>query len=141
MEQFTAFVIKNWLLWSGFFLVLLLLALTELQSRLRGPRKLSNLEATQLINRENAIVFDVRDQTAFSKGHIIGSQHLLPSQVKDKLNQLSKYKTQPVIVVCEYGQQSSAVGEVLRKNGFERVYNLQGGLNNWRQSNLPLEKR
>jgi len=141
MEQFIAFVIKNWLLWAGFAVVLLLLLLTEFQSRLRGPRRLSNLEATQLINRENAVIFDVRDQNAFSKGHIIGAQHLLPSQVKDKLIQLNKYKAQPIILVCEHGQQSATVGEVLRKNGFERVYSLQGGLTNWRQAGLPLEKK
>jgi len=141
MEQFVAFVTKYWLLWLGFVSVLLLLIITELQARMRGPKRISTHETTLLINREDAVVLDIRDNNAFSQGHIIGAQHIPPSKITDHFNQLDKYKTQPLIIVCEYGQQAPVIGATLRKQGFERVYSLQGGLNAWRQAGLPLEKR
>ncbi len=57
-------------------------------------------EATRLINKEDAVVVDLRQRDDFRKGHIAGSINLLPSEIKaNNVGELEKHKDKPVIVV------------------------------------------
>jgi rhodanese-related sulfurtransferase len=54
--------------------------------------------------------------------------------------ELGKYKNRPVIAICRSGMRSGRACSVLRKNGFEQVYNLAGGISAWERANMPMEK-
>ncbi|NIO39800.1 MAG: rhodanese-like domain-containing protein, partial [Burkholderiales bacterium] len=54
---------------------------------------------------------------------------------KDKIK---KYKSRPILAVCDTGMTSSRAVDKLRKQGLESVYGLKGGINAWTQANLPL---
>ncbi len=115
----------------------LLAALIFTESR-RGGRPVSPQQATHLMNRENALVLDVRDRKAFNEGHITGALNIPYSQVMGRLAELEEYREKPVIVACAMGQHSGAAGRVLNKAGFQQVMRLQGGVNEWRASSFPL---
>ncbi len=100
----------------------------------------STLEATQMINRQDALVIDVREDAEFAKGHIVGARHIPLGQLEARAKELQKYKSKPVITCCEAGNRSSAAIATLRKLGFESVYNLAGGYAGWQQAGLPVEK-
>ena len=100
----------------------------------------TTLEATQMINREDAPVIDVREDAEFAKGHIVGARHIPLAQLETRVKELQKYKSKPVIVCCETGNRSSAAMATLKKLGFENVYNLSGGYAGWQQAGLPVEK-
>jgi len=100
----------------------------------------TTLEATQMINREDAPVIDVREDAEFAKGHIVGARHIPLAQLETRVKELQKYKSKPVIVCCETGNRSSGAMATLRKLGFEKVYNLSGGYAGWQQAGLPVEK-
>jgi rhodanese-related sulfurtransferase len=100
----------------------------------------STLEATQMINRQDALVIDVREDAEYAKGHIVGARHIPLGQIEARAKELQKYKSKPVIACCETGSRSSAAITTLRKLGFENVYNLAGGYAGWQQAGLPVEK-
>ena len=112
----------------------------EIAGRLSGVRRLGAAQLTALINRENALVLDIRGQAEFEKGHIIGSRHLLPSQVDPEGKLLAKAKESPVVVVCLAGMTATGVAQKLAKAGFKRVSVLEGGIGAWQQAGLPLAK-
>ncbi len=97
--------------------------------------------ATSLINREEAVVLDVRPMDDFNHGHIVNAINIPASSMKNQLNQLKKYRNKPIIVTCRSGAQSGSICKQLRKEGFERVYNLHGGLLAWQNANQPLSHK
>ena len=115
----------------------LLAALIYTESR-RGGRPVSPQQATHLMNREEALVLDVRDRKSYDGGHITGSLNIPYSQIAGRLDELEPYREKPVIVACAMGQHSGAAGKLLNKAGFQRVMRLQGGVNEWRASSFPL---
>lgn len=97
-------------------------------------------EATLLINRQDALVVDVREPDEFEKGHIVNARSVPLSRLEAGTADLPKQKSKPVIVSCESGSRSGRAATQLRKLGFERVFSLAGGLAAWRQAGLPVEK-
>jgi rhodanese-related sulfurtransferase len=104
-----------------------------------GGASLGTLEATQLINREDALMLDVRDAQEFAKAHVINARNVPLGQLEARLRDIEKHKRKPVIVYCERGNRSSGAAATLRGKGFEKVFTLAGGMEAWRQAGLPLE--
>jgi len=105
-----------------------------------GGEKVNTLRATQLMNHEDAAVLDVRDTEEYAKGHIVNARNVPAAQLEGRLREIEKLKRKPVIVYCERGNRSGGITALLRKNGFEKVFALSGGVEAWRQAGLPLEK-
>jgi rhodanese-related sulfurtransferase len=93
-----------------------------------------------LVNREEAIILDVRDQKEFGNGHISGAIHMPFSSMDQRVSELEANKDKPVVVVCKMGQHSSAAGKKLKALGFENVRRLSGGMAEWNASGLPVVK-
>lgn len=107
--------------------------------RISGVKEVGMLEATQLINHQNAVVLDVREDSEFYAGHIPHSVHVPLGQL-NKHAELEKLKDRPIIAICRSGMRSGHACRMLRKNGFEQVYNLSGGITAWQKANMPMEK-
>ena len=105
-----------------------------------GGPAVNTLEATQMINRQDALVLDVREQAEYAQSHILNSRGLPLSQIAARLGDIEKYKDKPVIVYCATGNRSSAAAGALRKGGFNQVFNLSGGFAAWQQAGLPVQK-
>jgi len=105
-----------------------------------GGASVNTLEATQLINRQDALVLDVRNADEFQRGHILNARNIPLSQIDARLGDIARFKDKPVIVACESGNRSGAAATALRKQGFAQVFNLSGGIAAWQQAGLPVEK-
>ncbi|WP_430432520.1 rhodanese-like domain-containing protein [Methyloversatilis sp.] len=116
------------------------LLVMTLRTKTSGPR-LTPAQATQLINREDAQVIDVREQPEWAKGRIAGSRHIPVGQIDQRIGDLEKFKDRPLIVVCASGMRSASACSTLRKAGFEKVFALDGGIGAWEQAGLPLTKK
>ncbi|HEX5394640.1 MAG TPA: rhodanese-like domain-containing protein [Rhodocyclaceae bacterium] len=99
---------------------------------------ISAAQATLKINREDALVVDVREAAEWSKGHIANARHLPLAQLEKRLNELEKFKDRPVIAVCASGNRSANACKVLTKAGFTQVFNLNGGMTSWAEAGLPV---
>ena len=100
----------------------------------------STLQATLLINQQNALVLDVREAADYEKGHMLNARNIALGALESRAAEIEKHKAKPVIVVCDDGNRSGRAATALRKQGFEQVFTLSGGIGAWRQAGLPLEK-
>jgi len=142
MEQLLNFINNHWDLFTALIIILVLLFASTLVNTIRGIKQIGPAEATRLINHEDALVLDVREDKEFAGGHIINSLHIPMAKVQDQLTKkLSKHKSSPIIVSCRSGARSNSVCGVLKKNGFENVANLKGGLIAWQNANMPINKK
>ena len=114
--------------------------LWPLARRGAGGPWVSTVEAIQLMNREDALVIDVRDADAYAKGHILGAKSVPLADLVRRAGDLEKHKSKAVIVSCQTGDRSSAAAATLRQHGFSRVHPLNGGFAAWQQAGLPVEK-
>lgn len=105
-----------------------------------GGDSVNTLQATQLMNRENALVLDVREPAAYAAGHILGAKNLPLAQLEKRAEEIDRHKKKPVIVTCDSGMSSSRAVKVLKARGFENVVNLSGGFRAWLQASLPVER-
>lgn len=105
-----------------------------------GVPNVGTTEAVNLINRQHALVLDVRTDTEFASGHILDAKHIPLDKLAERLGELNKYKDKPILVNCQRGGRSAKACEVLRKAEFKQVHNLQGGLEAWLQAKLPVVK-
>jgi rhodanese-related sulfurtransferase len=109
--------------------------------RAGGGPAVSAAQATQLINREDALVLDVRDPGEYGTGHVIGAKNVPLSRIEAAGSEIAaKRKDKPVIVYCDNGNRSTQAAAVLRRQGFGKAVSLSGGIAAWRQAGLPLEK-
>ncbi len=99
------------------------------------------LSAIQILNSSQGLYLDVRTGAEFEKGHIVNSKNIPLSELEGRLESIRKYKSKPVIVVCERGTQAPTAKKKLGADGFENVFLLKGGLGNWRTNNLPLSRK
>ncbi len=106
----------------------------------RGRGGLSAGEATQLINRRNAIVVDLRTAADFAVGHLPGARHVALEELQAKIGQIAKNKATPVLLVCQTGLQSNKALRIVEAAGYTEVHVLQGGLNAWQQAGMPVVK-
>lgn len=105
-----------------------------------GGSSISTLQATLLINQQNALILDVRAAAEFDKGRILNARNIALGELAARAPEIEKYKAKPVVVVCENGDISGRAAALLRKQGFEQVFALSGGITTWRQAGLPMEK-
>ena len=139
MEQLGQFITNHWELWLALVVVLLFIFINELLSQKKRGKELTPAVAINMINDEDAIVFDLREAEVFRAGHIIDSK--LATVDDFNQNRMEKYKTKPLILVCARGLQSSALATKLRAKGFAQPMALAGGIAAWQAASLPLVKK
>jgi rhodanese-related sulfurtransferase len=137
VNQFIEFSLNHWEMVAVFLAILATVIFIESKN---GAQALSPSAATNMMNSDDAVIVDTRPTKEFSTGHITGSINIPAAKLKENLNRLEKNKETPIIVVCKSGVTSGATAKDLKKEGFTKVYKLQGGIAEWQSSNLPLVK-
>ncbi|MCL4316272.1 MAG: rhodanese-like domain-containing protein [Gammaproteobacteria bacterium] len=141
MEQIVQFIINHWILFTALLVIVALLLSDGLAQKMLGFKEVSPQEAARLINREDAAVLDVREEQDFKQGHIVNAVSLPLVNLEARTAELEKLKNKPLIVSCQNGQFSARATTVLRKQGFQQVYKLAGGLLAWKDAKFPLSTR
>ncbi len=134
------FLANNWLLVLVMVVSGAMLVWPLVQRRFSAAREIGAPEATQLINRRNALMLDVREPKEYASGRVPNAMHLPQSQLASRGAELKKLTGRPVIAYCERGQRSRTAAGALAKLGFTEVYVLRGGLRAWSEAGLPVEK-
>jgi len=141
METYWLFFAEHWALSSAFVVLLILFAFNEWRNHGSGSSVVSPQELVGLMNHSRAGVVDIREKEAFEQGHILGAINIRLSDMESKKKLLNKYRSKPIVVVCQNGMSSSKAVQWLKKEGFDEVYILRGGIENWKIENLPVSKR
>lgn len=116
------------------------IVVNEILGLLSGVRRIGPAQLTALVNRDNALVVDLRAIGDFEKGHIAGAKNVQMSQFDPENKALAPAKSLPVVLVCQVGQTATTAAKRLRKAGFAQVAVLEGGIQAWQSADLPLVK-
>jgi rhodanese-related sulfurtransferase len=133
------FLLDNWAL----FLIALTSGGLLLWPTLRGGLQAGGLTpgaAVQLMNRSKAVVVDVCEPEEYAKGHVAGSRNVPFGQLEQRLPEVVKNKALPLILVCPTGARAGRAAGIAKKLGYEQAQAMAGGLNAWKEANLPVEK-
>jgi rhodanese-related sulfurtransferase len=106
----------------------------------RRGAKVSSLQATQLINQGKTLIVDVREPAQYAAGHLRDARNIPLKELPNRMGELEKFKSRPVIVVCQSGAASAKAVAQLRKAGFAEAVSLNGGIAAWQTQGLPLVK-
>lgn len=142
MQEYIDFISHNPMLSIAWVVIAVLLIHSVVKEKLSNVKNLNPQEATLLMNKQDAIVVDVRTADEFKKGHIVNAKNITVSQIDEgKFSAIENNKQSPIIVVCASGTRSAGAGEKLVKAGFEQVSNLSSGMGAWTAANLPVTKK
>ncbi|EKD77029.1 MAG: hypothetical protein ACD_42C00499G0005 [uncultured bacterium] len=141
LPEITQFVMKHWPLVGAFVIVVILLFIEEARSQGMGGGQVTPALAIQLINREEAVVIDLRDATAFRDGHIVNAKNIPLVDFDHQQTKMETYRQRYVILVDVMGAKTAAIAARLKKNGFEKVVSLKGGIDAWKTAGMPLVKK
>ncbi len=104
----------------------------------KESRKLSATAFAQEINKtEDAVIVDVRTPGEFAKGHLTNALNIDWSSSEFDKQVATLDKTKPVFIYCLSGSRSAGAADRMRKEGFENIIELPGGMMDWRANNLP----
>ncbi|PID33749.1 MAG: sulfurtransferase [Thiotrichales bacterium] len=141
MQEYIDFAGNNPLPIIGFIVVLFLIIKLEMSRFTRKYKQVNVNEAVMILNKDDAVVLDVREDKELTSGVIKGARHITLAQLPQKIGELNKSKKAPILVYCRSGSRSGNACNQLTKAGFEDVSNLAGGVMAWEAANLPLSKR
>lgn len=92
-----------------------------------------------IISDKFSQIIDVRTPEEFSEGYITNAINVNWNDNSFDTEVLKFNKTKPVYVYCLAGGRSASATTKLKKLGFITVYDLKGGMNAWRNANLPVQ--
>lgn len=142
MQNLWLFIQTQWSLSLALLVVLLLIGCVELIRQQRQEKTLSVLKLIQLLNREQAVIIDLRDAAVYAAAHIIGAVSLPYVDTAKELWQLydkklAQLRGKAVVLVCAKGVVSLKIAPQLRKHDFQ-VQVLDGGMQAWLAAEMPV---
>jgi len=142
INEIIPFVKNHPLLSLGWIALFIIIIYFTVKSKLSKVKTVSNAQTINMMNKQNAVIVDLRSADNFKKGHITEALNILPIDIKNgSIKSLEKYKEIPVILVDDNGMLVNTSGDILVKQGFEQVFALKDGIAGWNGENLPLVKK
>jgi rhodanese-related sulfurtransferase len=135
-----SFVQTNWMLIAVFLLSGAMLVWPLVQRQFGAMKDIGTSEVTRLINRQNAVLLDVREAKEYEGGRLPNAVHIPLSQLGSRAQELAKMASRPIVAYCATGRRSRMAAGALTRAGFKEMYSLHGGIEAWRKDSLPLEK-
>lgn len=137
---FMEFFQAEWMWFAGITVVFVLIILNEIKTIKHKAFVISSAKALQLSNNDEAVFVDIRDTDTFKRSHIPSAVHMAVDQLSTKIIDGARFKDKVIVLYCDTGARSTETVEKLRKEHSNlSLFSLQGGLNSWLQTNLPVE--
>lgn len=102
--------------------------------------ELGPVQATQLINREDAQIIDVREAAEYAEGHLPNAKNIPLAKLAERVGEIEKLKDKAILVCCAAGMRSAKGCSELEKLGFAKVHSLAGGVDAWVGAGYPIKK-
>lgn len=141
MDQYLEFVSNHIFLFGGLVIVSILIFQDLLQGLMRKYKIATPLFTVSLLDSDDTIILDVRETHEYAKNHIERSMNIPVGKLDERIKELEKYKSHPLVVTCQTGTRSPLACQKLQKMGFEQVYLLKGGIQAWEDLSLPVKSK
>ena len=140
VDQYIRFASNHQIMVMIFVVLFVALIYFQVRIMLANVKKISANNATAMVNHEDGVFVDVRANKLFTSGHISGSINITLAEIKEgKLNRIDSYKDKPVILVGRDKMDADCFNSAvsLKKQGYTKVFSLDGGIAQWTMDNLP----
>lgn len=87
--------------------------------------------------RDGIQILDVRTPDEWEDGHIPGARHFFVPDLCQNLDKFDRRK--PVVVYCDSGYRASLAASILKRDGFNQVFNVPGSWQAWKHAGYPVE--
>jgi len=100
-------------------------------------QKYSNIDVQRAVDMidspDRPLIIDVRTPQEYNGelGNIPGSRLISLQVLQDSIAALSDFKAKDIVMVCRSGNRSRTAGQMMVEAGFEKIYNLEGGMKAW----------
>jgi rhodanese-related sulfurtransferase len=95
----------------------------------KGIKNISVQEAKIKCKDKLVQCVDVRTPSEYKANHQKSFQNIPLSSLSSKIDTLDKEKD--IVVICQSGMRSAKAAKILKKHGFQKIYNVKGGMNAW----------
>lgn len=117
-----------------------LLAACSSEPDAADPLRVSLEEGRQLFERQQVVMFDIREADEHATGVAAGARLLPMSQLQQRVNEIPKDPAQPVLIICNTQNRSSKVVQALKEAGWNNVRYVHGGMSTWARNGWPMVK-
>lgn len=141
INQFPDFFMRHYFMVGAWFVVLVLLIAAQFKLLTARIPKATTNNAVALVNREDGVFVDIRNADAFSKGHIANAVNVTSADIKGgKVTRIDNRRDKPVVLVGrdKFDGECFNSARALKKQGFTKVFILDGGITEWSNANMPL---
>ena len=90
-----------------------------------------NIEQLLQMQKNGAIIVDVRSTQEYNEGHISGAINIPHYEIIKNVKNIIKNKNDNIILYCQMGTRSTEACKNLKRLGYMNLYNLYGGLEMW----------
>ena len=123
--------------WKVLGMALLALGLTAC-SPTPEEWRVSLEQGRAILEAREAVVFDIREPKEHATGVAAGAVLLPMSQLNQRMGEIPRDPSQPVLLICNTQNRSSKVVEALREAGWTNVRYVHGGMSDWAQRGWPM---
>ncbi len=112
-------------------------------SQLNQVRQMDARELNARLSGGNPpVLIDVREPDEYhgELGHIAGAKLVPLRELAERAGELEAFRDREVVAICRVGARSTTAAAMLTGLGFEKVWNLKGGMLEWNDARLPVER-
>ena len=139
MDRLLDYFTNHPLLAGGLVLMTFVVMGYEIRQRAALVSAIGPSEAIRMVN-SGAVLVDLRAANQFKDGHIAGAKNLPGDQIAADAKALERLAAKTVVLYCGDGATTAAAQRSLARAGAKNVFSLRGGLDAWKQENLPVVK-
>ncbi len=96
-------------------------------------KELSAAEAKELVEGRDVLVLDVRTPREYYAGHLKDAKLIPVQQLAQRIPEIEGFKDKEILLYCRSGNRSTVAAEILRRSGFQKLYNMRPGMRGWLQ--------
>lgn len=122
------------------FLLLAFLLVSCKDNKAPQVHKISAEQILDVINDESVQIIDVRTETEFEAGNLKNAQNICITNDDFKAKAELLDKNKPVYLYCKSGVRSAKAAEVLREMGFIYIYDMKGGMDEWKEKGYKTDE-
>ncbi|MBS4218675.1 sulfurtransferase TusA family protein [Bacillus sp. FJAT-49711] len=107
---------------------------SEEKGEKRFPHVVDNEELKAILNEENIVLLDVREEAEYAFHHIAGSVSIPLGELDSRMNELNK--EDEIFVICRSGNRSDLAAQKLSESGFVNIKNVVPGMGAWTEGKV-----
>ena len=138
MDRVIEFSINHWDMVLALLATVAMLIFTE---RRKAAPSVTPQQATVIGNNDETLMLDIRSAADFKTGRVLNSKNIPFAELSKRKDDLQKHRDTPVVLICKTGQTAASAANMLRKDGYTKVYRMTGGMVEWTNQGLPLARK